>query len=338
MVRRILAVGLCAAAIACSPQKPSNAKSGPVVASGDGITITAAEFEAELKKLSPFIMARYASPERKKEFLENLIRSEVLAKEAERQGLQNDPDVQSAMKKAMVQKLTKARFQEGGEVPEAEIRKYYDEHKAQYSQPKRVRAAAVIWQAPQGSPERAKKLALAKKALAKLQAEERKKNALAFAQVVAEFSEDAATKAAAGDLQPRSLEELTKAHGADVANAAFKLKAGETSGIVEAPQGLYLLKYNGEQAEFSFGYEQVKDNITKMLQAQRRAKEYDEWLKGLREKVKIQVDDKALEAIVVAPPPGPGAPGGHPGMGAMPGMQMPAPSAVPVPAAAPPAR
>ena len=34
MVRRVLVVGLCAAAVACSPQKSSSKKSGPVVAKG----------------------------------------------------------------------------------------------------------------------------------------------------------------------------------------------------------------------------------------------------------------------------------------------------------------
>jgi len=47
MVRRILTVGVCAAVIACSPQTGSK-KSGPVVAKGKGITITAADFKARL--------------------------------------------------------------------------------------------------------------------------------------------------------------------------------------------------------------------------------------------------------------------------------------------------
>jgi peptidyl-prolyl cis-trans isomerase C len=342
MVRRILAVGLCAAAIACTPQKAPK-KSGPVVAKGKGISITADEFKARLDEQSPFIRARYSSLDRKKEFLDNLIRFEVLVHEAERQHLDKDPDVQNTLKKIMVQKLVQKNFQDANgtnDVPEADIQKYFDEHKDEYNRPRRVRVAAVVWNAPQGSPDHAKKLALAHKALAKLKAEE-KKNTLAFAQIVSEFSEDQATKAVQGDLQFKSQDELAKIYSKELAEAAFKLKAGETSPVVQTPQGLYLLKYTGEQPELVRTFEQVKAQIANRLHREKKTKEFDEWLKGLREKAQVKTDEKALEAIEVAAapmPPGlPGAPGmpgasGHPPMG---GALMRQPAAAPAPQPAP---
>jgi peptidyl-prolyl cis-trans isomerase C len=330
MVRRILVIGLCAAALACSPQKGPK-KSGPVVAKGNGITITADEFKARLDEQSPFIRARYSTLERKKEFLDNLIRFEVLAAEAEKQGLAKDPDVQMTLKKIMVQKLVQKSFQDPGaaaDMPEPELAKYYEEHKDEYSRPRRVRVAAIVWNAPQGSPERAKKLAVAQKALAKLKAEE-KKNSLAFAQLVSEFSEDAATKAAAGDLQFKSAEELEKAFSKEVSDAAFKLKPGETSGVVQGAKGLYVLKYTGEQPELNRTFEQVKTQIANKLHREKRTKDFDEWLKKLREQARVSVDDKALEAVEVQPAPTAptGAMGGH-GMGG-----PPAPAPAPAPAA-----
>ncbi len=352
MVRRILIIGLCATALACSQQSGPK-KSGPIVAKGKGIAITADEFKARLDEQSPFIRARYSTLERKKEFLDNLIRFEVLAKEAERQGLAKDPDVQMTLKKIMVQKLVQKSFQDpaaaGGApaVPEADLSKYYEDHKDEYSRPKRVRVAAVVFNAPQGSPDRAKKLAAAQKALARLKAEE-KKNTLAFAQIVSELSEDPATKAAAGDLQFKSEEELEKAYSKPVAEAAFKLKPGETSGVVQAPQGLYILKFTGEQPELNRTFDQVKAQIANKLHREKRTKEFDEWLKGLREQAKVAVDDKALEAVEVqaAPPGGAGPMGAGPmGGGMMGGMsghgpggpgpmaRPPAPAPAPAPAA-----
>ncbi|HEX9051871.1 MAG TPA: peptidyl-prolyl cis-trans isomerase [Anaeromyxobacter sp.] len=343
MIRRIVVIGLCAAALACSQQK--GRKSGAVVAKGNGITITSDEFKARLDEQSPFIRARYTTLDRKKEFLDSLIRFEVLAREAEKQGLAKDPDVQNTLKKIMVQKLVQKNFQDVGgaaDVPEPDLQKYYDTHKDEYVRAKRVRVAAVVWNAPQGSPERAKKLAIAQKALAKLKAEE-KKNTLAFAQTVAEYSEDAATKGMAGDLQFRTQEELEKTVSKEVADAAFKLKPGETSGIVQAPQGIYLLKYTGEQPEMNRTFDQVKAQIANKLHREKKTKEFDEWLKNLREQAKVTVDDKALDAVEVAAPPQGGMMGGMPGMpmgGAMPpghgGMPMqPGAAPAPVPAAAP---
>jgi peptidyl-prolyl cis-trans isomerase C len=332
MVRRIVVVGLCAAAIACSPQSGSGKKSGPAVAKGKGLTITADEFKARLDEQSPFIRARYSSLDRKKEFLDNLIRFEVLAKEAERQKLDKDPEVQATLKKIMVQKLVQKNFQDQGntsDVPDADVQKYFDDHKDEYNRPRRVRVAAVVWNAPQGSPDRAKKLALAQKALAKLKAEE-KKNTLAFAQIVSEFSEDAATKATQGDLQFKSQDELAKAYSKEVAEAAFKLKAGETSPIVQAPQGLYLLKFTGEQPEMIRTLDQVKAQIANKLHREKKTKEFDEWLKGLREKAEVKIDDKVLEGVEVA-----AAPAGQQMPGMMPGMPGHPPGANPMPMPAP---
>ncbi len=329
MVRRILAVGLCAAAIACSPQKGSK-KSGPVVAKGKGITITADDFKARLDEQSPFIRARYSSLDRKKEFLDNLIRFEVLAREAENQKLDKDPEVQATLKKIMVQKLVQRNFMDTGgtaDVPDADVQKYFDDHKDEYNRPRRVRVAAVIWAAPQGSPDRAKKLAIARKALAKAKAEE-KTNALAFAKIVSEYSEDATTKALQGDLQFKSEDELAKAYSKEVAAAAFKLKPGEISPVVESAQGLFLLKYTGEQPEMIRTLDQVKAQIANKLHREKKTKEFDEWLKGLRDRADVKVDEKALEAIeVAAAPMPPGMPGMMPGM---PGHGGP-PMAVPAP-------
>jgi peptidyl-prolyl cis-trans isomerase C len=335
MVRRFLVLGLCAAALACSQQKaPSQkAKSGPAVARGNGITITADEFKARLDEQSPFIRARYSTLERKKEFLDNLIRFEVLALEAERQGLGNDPDVQQTLKKIMVQKLVQKNFSEPGataDVPEADVQKYYDEHVAEYVRPRRVRASAIVLQAPQGSPERAKKLAAAQKALARLKAED-KRSPLAFTQLVSELSDDVTTKAAGGDLQFKSRDELEKAYSTELADAVFSLKPGETSGVVQSAQALYVVRFTGEQPELNRTFEQVKPQIANKLAREKKTKDFDEWLKRLREQAGISVDEAALQAIEVAATP-PAQHGG--GMGGMGGAPMMPQGAQPAPAPA----
>src|SRR5438270_12425179 len=61
-------------------------KSGPVVAEVGDEKITADEVRQRLNETSPFLRARYNTVERKKEFLENMVRNELLAQEAIRQG------------------------------------------------------------------------------------------------------------------------------------------------------------------------------------------------------------------------------------------------------------
>ncbi len=333
-MRRFLVLGLCALGVAaCGQQGPK--KTGTPVARGNGIVITTDEFKARLDEQSPFIRARYTTLEQKKVFLDNLIRQEVLAAEAERQGLDKDPDVRNTLRKIMVQKLVQKRFQQdaaNADVPDADVQKYYEDHKTEYVRARRVRVQAIVFNAAAGTPERAKKLALAKKTLQKIHADE-KKNPLAFSQAVAEQSEDAVSKAAGGDLQFRTREELEQAYSKELADAAFALKVGETSGVVESPKGIYLAKFAGEQPEMNRTLEQMKPQIQARLSREKKTKEFDEWLRGLKEKAKVSVDEKALEAVEVAAPvqgglgaPNPmGAPMGS-GIHMVPPAQAPAPA------------
>jgi peptidyl-prolyl cis-trans isomerase C len=340
MLRRLAFIGLAALALAACGKK-----SGPAVAKGDGFTITADDFKARLEEQSPFLRARYNTVEKKKEFLDNLVRFEVLAHEAEKQGFRNDPDVQQTLRKIMVQKLVQKSFSADSgtaNVPDDEVQKFYDEHPADYHRPKRVRAALVAFTAAPGTPERAKKLALAKKTLASLQAAEKdKKDPTAFAKAVAEVSEDAASKPAAGDLGLKTQDELEKAYSKELAAAVFGLKQGELAGPVETPQGLYLVKATLVQEEMNRTLEQVKPQIVARLSREKKSKEFDEWVKKLKDSAKITVDEQALAAIEVpATPAGPGM--SQPGA-AMPGlaghdhqrmMPAPPPGAAPAPAPA----
>lgn len=331
-MRRTLAFGLCALALtACGGAKDSKS-SGPVVAKGKGFSITAGDFKARLDEQSPFMRARYAELARKKEFLDNLVRFEVLAAEAKRMKLDEDPDVQLTLKKVMVQKLVQNRFQDPKDGPpaisDAEAQTYYDEHKSEYQRPRKIRLAAVTFQSDAGTPDRAKDVAAAKKALAKLRAEE-KKSPLAFNAVVTEFSEDAATKATGGDLGFKTQDELSAAFTPAFATTAAALAPGGTTDVLETPKGVYIVKMLGQQDELNRPFDQVKQQIVNKLTREKRTKEFDEFVKKLRDDSGLTIDEKALEAIEVGAAPQP--PGGMPSMPpGHPAGAQPAPAPAPV--------
>src|SRR6267143_6783608 len=111
-------------ALAASAACQKSEKSGPVVARVGDESITADEVRQRLNETSPFLRARYNTLERKKEFVENLIRNELLAQEAQRQGLDKSPAVREQMKRAMIQELIKKQLDErlsGADIPEEEL-------------------------------------------------------------------------------------------------------------------------------------------------------------------------------------------------------------------------
>jgi peptidyl-prolyl cis-trans isomerase C len=89
----------------------------------------------------------------------------------------------------------------------------------------------------------------------------------------------------------------------------------------------------GQQEEVNRTLEQMKTQIVNKLNRERRTKEFDEFVKKLREEAGITIDEKELEKVEVAAGPAPGAPG-------MPGMPhggvAPAPMPAPAPASTPP--
>jgi peptidyl-prolyl cis-trans isomerase C len=319
MVRRAALAVAVLAAIACGENKGPATK-GPFVAKGEGIAITADDLKARLDEQSPMVRQSFQSLERKKQFLDNLVRFELLARAAEKEGLANDPDVKLTMKKVMVSKYYQRFFTSnaGAEIPDAEVQKYYDEHPNEFHRPERIHAQHVFLQAAQGSPGRAKKLAEAKKLLAKLLVDE-KKNPGAFSALARQSSDDQATKNLGGDLGFRTREDLEKVQGKEVAEALFRLKDGETSPVVlQTPQGFHLLRVAGRQPEQSRTLDQAKAQITARLRSQRKAKQFDELVKKLRDDAHVVIDDAALEKVTVS-----GGPAGP--MGMMPHGPMGAP-------------
>ena len=341
----IAAVVLAAASlVACgqpSQEKAEGAakkKAGDVVASLGDITITVDELKARMEEQAPFIRARYDTAERKREFLDNMIRFELLANEAKKRGLEDDPEVQQAMKKTMVQKLMRAEFDDSkdvGEIPESELRAFYDSNLTDYVKPERARISHVFFAAAKQDANRAKVRAEATKALAGLKAKDADKNA--FADLAKTRSDDDASKRAGGDLSFKTKEELTAAWGAEMTKAAFDLKEiGDVGALVESDKGFHLVKLTGRQNALDRPFDSVKNQIQSRLSREKRTKAFDAFVENLKSNAKVEVNDELLASIQMntdAPaglPPGMMAPpGARPAIQAMPAQGAAKPMVVP---------
>jgi len=128
-------------------KKKGKSKSGggdpsQVVAKVDDAVITVGDVQERINKQSPFVRARYTTNEKKKEFLDSLIRFEVMANEAERRGYDKDPEVLRVMKQQMISKFLQKDFESKlkvEDVPDADVEKYYKEHPEEYNRPDEVR-------------------------------------------------------------------------------------------------------------------------------------------------------------------------------------------------------
>src|SRR4051794_18623413 len=275
MNTRLASFLLAAAALAACSK--SSSKSGPVVATVGNESITADEMRQRLNETSPFLRARYNTVERKKEFLENLIRNELLAQEAVRQGFDKSPAVKEQAKRAMIQELIKHQLDEkltGADISEDDMKKFYEAHVDEFVKPARARVYHIFLPATTAKEKaEAKKKATA--LLKDIDAREKKGEASAFQGVAIRESKDMASAAMGGDLRFLSRDELARAYSKELADAAFNLTMpGETAGPVETPKGIELVKMQVKTAAMEHSFDESKDSIRQRLARERRSRDY----------------------------------------------------------------
>jgi len=120
----------------------------PVVV-GRGVTMRADEVLRRVQDAPQALLQRYATePGALQELVDTLAAERLLAVEARRQGLESDPIVQAATERALVARyralqLT-ARGGDPASVPEADVRRWYDQHPDRFHIPERRRVRVIF--------------------------------------------------------------------------------------------------------------------------------------------------------------------------------------------------
>ncbi len=331
---------------------PANAESAPALsqtelstplATIDGLTITVGELEERINRQSPYVRARYTSLEQKKEFLDNLIRFEVLAKEALRRGLDKDAEVVRTMKQVMIQKLVSQELDTKltpDAITDEELRAYYDSNKDEYVKPEEVRASAIVL----GNR------AQAERVLSEARSDAGKTNK-GFRDLVAKYSTDEDTKLRGGDLRyfTRDDKELPM----PVVQAGFALgQIGDISDVIDGGDGkFYVLKQTNRRKGSVRSFEDSRPSMRNAIFRDKRNAAQKAFIEGLRAKAKIEIDEASLAKVRIEPgaagtgggsaeaTPAPSHPR-PPGVEAVPDRAQPSPAVAPsadLAAPAPPA-
>jgi peptidyl-prolyl cis-trans isomerase C len=273
-------------------------RKGPVgkpVATYGAETITDTELATRFAELNPYTRARYQTLEQKREYLDGLVRYELLAREAAKRNLQNDPEVVESMKRVMVQRLIKTEIEDkpGTVSPEA-IQKYYDAHHGDYVKPAMTRLRHVFLK----TENRAKADEALKKALALAPLDY-----AAFSLLARETSEEPRTQPIEGDLRFLTDEELGRQYGPELVTAAAELKqVGEVyPKLVETKAGFHVIKLEGRQVALNLELSQVKQSIESTLANDSKMERYRVFLEGLKKGAELKVDESALAGVVVDP-------------------------------------
>jgi peptidyl-prolyl cis-trans isomerase C len=290
-----LGLGLSLAGAACQrtgASTPPAAAQEDVVARIDGRAITRNELEAHLSRQTPYVRARYQSPERRKELLSSLIRFEVLALEAHKRGYSRDPDVVRLVKQRSIEQMIAKDLDAvftADDIPEAEVEPYYRAHPEQFTQKEAVRVSEILVR------DRALADRLAREARRLAPQDEK-----GFRRLVAQHSVDEDSRQRGGDLT--FLERDSTDQPRPVIEAAYALKdIGQVSDPVESDKGFHVLRLTQRRVGFLRPFEEVKRQARTRLYQERRAKKIEEWVHAMKEKLKIEVFEDKLKDIKSPP-------------------------------------
>lgn len=198
--------------------------------------------------------------------------------------------------------------------PEAELKAYYEQNKSAYGQPEERRASHILLTAGEGgtAPDKAGARKKAEELLAQL-----RRNPNDFAKLAREFSKDPGSAAKGGDLGFFGRNMMVKAFE----DAAFKLKPGEISDIVETDFGFHIIRVDEIKPATYRPFEAVRADIEREYRRQQAQKKFAEAaeqftntvfeqsdsLKPVADKLKLQI--QSIDALTRdGVPAKPGAP------------------------------
>jgi len=312
LVRR-LGVGILLGAVvvqAAPPDKKVEAEKKPVAAASDtviatyeGGQVTLGEIQAMLdRQASRYLSRQLQTPEGRRRYVERIVQNRILADEARRRGIDKEPEIRARidglLAAELIQRLRKER--QNVAVTDEEARKYYEEHKQEFSRPARKRISRILLQAKTPA-EMEKKAKVAKELLAKIQKAGPKKLQV-FHQLVREYSDDAFGKRRGGYYGLISAETKPSArYPKEVLDAVAKLqRPGDVSDVIKTPEGLQILMLEGEIPAYSQSVEQALPLIKARLRA-RRLGDVKTLAADILEKAHLTINEEALSQLRVSP-------------------------------------
>ena len=176
--------------------------------------------------------------------------------------------------------LDRATLAAAAAVPEEQLKAFYEQNKAQFSAPEQRRASHILLTAADAASKAAAKEKAAK-LLAEVKAAPDK-----FAEVAKANSDDTGSAEQGGDLGFFSRDMMVK----PFSDAAFGMKEGEISDLVESEYGFHIIQVTGSKGSGERPFDEVKAEVETLYRQQQGAKRFTELAESFTNTVYEQSD------------------------------------------------
>ena len=199
-------------------------------------------------------------------------------------------DFQQQMKNTLLtQKVIGEEISSRISIPEADLRKYYEEHQKEFVREEQVFLSQILISTDGKTPAQ---VAAAQKKAADLVTRARKGEK--FSDLARQNSDDPATAKDGGQLPPykRSEHLLVK----EIEDLVFQQKRGYVTDAIKLPQYLLILKVDDHYEAGQASFEEVKEQITQKLAEPKMEPKVREYLTNLRQNAFLQIKDGYVDA------------------------------------------
>ena len=266
-------------------------------------SITLGELETRLAAESPVVRSQFSSIQKRKEYLQKFVQFEVLIAEAQRLGLDKDPEVIEAARQAMVRRYLQDEVKDDVQpesISDADLKAYYDANPQLYHKPEQVEVSHMLV----ATQEQADKIC------AELRAGSESNPARMIAlwnDYVGRVSLDKATVPYLGALGLVSREVPLGATQAEqerlaavpkaIIDAALLLQPYAVGTPVQSERGFHVLLVTSKSPAVERSYDEVKETIRARIVKRDRDLRREKLLGDLRAKAKVEINDDAVRLL-----------------------------------------
>lgn len=226
------------------------------------------------------------NPQLKETILWQVIQGTVISKIARDKGFDKKPNIRS-QQELMINNFLATQYLQKEIIDkiiltEDKAKAYYKAHPDTFKSPEMVRARHILIKAESGASDEEKKKskARAEELLQKL------KKGEDFAKLAAEVSDDTGTKAKGGDLDFFPKGTMIPAFD----EAAFSLKPGELSKVVETEYGYHIIKVEEKKEALLEPYEKIAEKVKDQALQEMRKAAATEFVEKALKNAKVEIN------------------------------------------------
>jgi len=249
--------------------------------------ITEADIEKRIASAPPHIQKRMTGARDRQLLLQRLVDLKVFAMEARALKIDREKTVRTLIEDQVDNVLAREYLNRQDfsrpRVTDEDIRKYYDEHSAEFQRPARVKARHILIAVSADAGE--KEVAEARAKAEKIKAEVERNGD--FSARAAKYTDDRKTGKKGGDLGYFSREKMA----ASFSEAAFGLKVGEISEPVRTDRGFHIITVDDRMEAGMVELNGAKGRIRAQLESTLRKEGLEHVRDRLRKKYHVETFD-----------------------------------------------